>query len=161
MWYSNPRCRILGLERSGCVAFILSNILDCVVWNVRDVQSSLLTDSAIRVCVCVCVMSALTAELFGPPVAGLATSMGALSGELWHSVTQAERVCMFICAVAALAEVSGAGRGEGVNIQQTVTAVEGRPGQDLLTQRFLQDRRMDRQTDRDGHRGGKAMKVQD
>lgn len=94
-------------------------------------------------------MSELTAELFGSPVLGLATSMDTLSRELRHSFAQAEGVYMFIYAIVTMAEVSNTGRSEGVNVQQTVTAVEGRPHKNLLAQRFLQDR----QTDRYGNRG--------
>lgn len=65
--------------------------------------------------------------------------MDTLSGELGHSVAQAEGVRVFICSITTVAEVCSTGGGEGGNVQQTVTAFEGWPSKDLLTQRFLQD----------------------
>lgn len=69
---------------------------------------------------------------------GFATSVDTLSGELGHCVAQAEGICAD--ALATVAEVCNTGRGEGIDVQQAVTAVEGRPREDLLTQRFLQNR---------------------
>lgn len=85
-------------------------------------------------------MSLLTAESSGSPIAGLTTSMDTLSGKLRHGVAQAGGVSMFLSAISTVAEVCHTGRGERVNIQQTVTAVESWPCEDLLTQRSLQDR---------------------
>lgn len=86
------------------------------------------------------IMRALTAELFGSPVVGFATSMDTLSGELRHSVAKTKWICMSICAIAAVAEVRNTSRSEGGNVQQTMTAFEGWSSKDLLTQRFLQNR---------------------
>lgn len=85
----------------------------------------------------------LTAQLLGPPVEGFPTSVDTLSGKLRHCVAQAERICA--AALATVAEVCNTGRGEGLDVQQAVTAVEGWPCEDLLTQRFLQNRWTDRQ----------------
>lgn len=67
--------------------------------------------------------------------------MATLSGELWHSVAQAGWVSGSIDAIGAVAEVRNTGRSEGGEVEQTVTAVEGRPCEERLAQRFLQDRR--------------------
>lgn len=84
-------------------------------------------------------MRLLTAELLGSPVHWFSTSMAALSGELGHSVAQAEGICVAISG--AVAEVCNTGRGEGGDVEQTVAAAEGRPRKDLLAQGFLQDER--------------------
>ena len=55
---------------------------------------------------------------------------------------------MFIYAIAAVAEVRNTSRSEGGDVQQTVTAVESWSCKDLLTERFLQDRRTERQIHR-------------
>lgn len=73
--------------------------------------------------------------------------MDTLSRELRHSVAQAEGVCVFNHAIAAVAEVRNTSRSEGGNVQQTVAAVESRSCKDLLTQRFLQDKQSDRHTE--------------
>lgn len=86
-----------------------------------------------------CLISVLTAEVFGSPVVGLATSMHTLSRELGHSVAQARGVCVFIFAIATVTEVCNTGGSERGNVQQIVAGVESRPCEDLLTQRFLQD----------------------
>ena len=54
---------------------------------------------------------------------------------------------MFIYTITTVAEVCNTGRGERGNVQQAVTALEGHPCKDLLTQRFLQDRKTDRETE--------------
>lgn len=82
-------------------------------------------------------MSVLTAELFGSPVVGFTTSMDTLSRELRYSVAQAEGISVVIYTITTVAEVCNTGSGERGNVQQAVTAVEGRSFKDLLTQRLL------------------------
>lgn len=85
-------------------------------------------------------ISVLTAELLISPVVGFATHMDTLSRELRNSVAQTDGVYVVIFATATVAEVSNTGRCEGGDVEQAVTAIKSWPCEDLLTQRFLQDR---------------------